>query len=208
MARKSTNTDKRLLSEGRKLLIKKGASKLSIREVAAAASVNLGMFNYHFGNKNKFIETILSEIYEEFLSGFELDENKHDLETLKQQLLLIARFARDNRHLILVLLNDILNGEKEVQKFARLKMKKHFSILSKTIEGCQKDGLIVDLPLPLILTQVVASIGLSNLIPEVLKHLGVNKLFNFGIGVVSKTLVTDKALELRVEIVLKGLKIY
>ena len=206
MSRKSTNTDRKLLMEGRKLLIKKGASKLSIREICDAAQVNLGMFNYHFGNKDKFIEKILDEIYRDFLSDFELTEKDFSLETLESQLFLMAKFARDNRHLILVLLNDILNGEKAVQKFARMKMKRHFSILAKTIKGCQKKGLIIDAPLPLLLTQIAGGIGLSNLMPELLKHLGVNKIFELGLSKVSKIIVTDEAIRLRIQIVMKGLK--
>lgn len=206
MSRKSTNTDKKLLVEGRKLLLKKGASKLSIREVTGAAKVNLGMFSYHFDNKDQFIEKILSEIYDEFLSDFNLAEKESELETLESQLLLMGKFARDNRHLILVLLNDILNGEKAVQKFARLKMRKHFSILARTIMKCQKKKLLIDAPLPLILTQIAGSIGLSNLIPEVLKHLGVNKVFELGLKALSKTLMTDEAIEMRVHIVIKGLR--
>ena len=153
MSRKSTHTDKKLLQMGRKLIIKKGASQLSIREICDAADVNLGMFNYHFGSKEKFIEKILGDIYEEFLSHFELTESKSELDTLELQLNLLARFARDNRHLILVLLNDILNGEKAVQKFARMKMRRHFSIQAKTIKKGQNSGLLIDAPLPLILTQ-------------------------------------------------------
>lgn len=207
MARKSTNTDKKLLAEGRKLLIKKGASQLSIREVSACAKVNLGMFSYHFGNKDKFIEKILSEIYEDFISNFELTEKENELDTLENQLLLIGKFARDNRHLILVLLNDILNGEKAVKKFARLKMKRHFVILARTVNNCQEKGLILDAPLPLIITQIAGSMGLSNLVPEVLKNLGVNKVFDKSMKAVNEILMSDEAIEMRVHMVIKGLKI-
>ncbi len=207
MARKSTHTDKKLLAEGRKLLIKSGASKLSIRAIADAAQVNLGMFNYHFGSKENFIQTILGEIYEDFLLGFELGESKNDneLDTLRLQLLLITKFTRDNRHLILVLLNDVLSGEKTVQKFARVNMKKHFSLLATTLTACQKKGLIMKAPLPLLLTQIAASIGIVNLIPEVIKCLGISKVFGLGVSTVGKQLMTDAALEKRVEITLKGL---
>ena len=206
MARKSTHTDQKLLEKGRDLLLKKGASKLSIREICDAANVNLGMFNYHFGSKDHFIEKILSGIYEDFLSNFELTESKGDLATLELQLNIMAKFARDNRHLILVLLNDILNGEQAVQKFARLKMRKHFSILAKTIKACQKNGDLIDAPLPLLITQIAGSIGLSNLVPEVLEQLGINKVFNLGLKRINKTLMTDEAIKKRVQIVIKGLK--
>ncbi len=206
MPRKATDTDKKLLLEGRKILIKKGASKLRVREVADAAKVNLGMFNYYFGNKETFIEKILSEVYETFLSELHLTENDPDLAILESQLLLMAKFSRDNRHLILVLLNDILNEEKSVQKFARLKMKKHFVILSKTIKGCQKKNLLVDAPLPFILTQLAGGIGFPNLIPEILKNIGINKVSGLPLNIVSKKLMTDEALEMRVKILIKGLK--
>lgn len=206
MSRKSTYTDKKLFDQGRKLLIKKGASKLSIREVCDKAGVNLGMFNYHFGSKDKFIEKILLDIYESFLADFELVESDTKLDTLELQLTLMARFARDNRHLILVLLNDVLNGEKAVQKFAKSKMKNHFIILAKNLRSCQKSGEIIDAPIPLLLTQIAGSIGLSNLIPEILSHLGINKVFDLGIKSVTNKLITDEAIEQRVKIVIQGIK--
>ena len=206
MSRKSTHTDKKLFDQGRKLLIKKGASQLSVREVCDKAGVNLGMFNYHFKSKDTFIEKILLDIYESFLSDFELVEAQTKIDTLELQLTLMAKFARDNRHLILVLLNDILNGEKAVQKFAKSKMRKHFMILARTLRSCQKSGDIIDAPLPLIMTQIAGSIGLSNLIPEVLGHLGINKAFNLGLKTVAKKLVTDDAIEQRVKIVIRGIK--
>ncbi|WP_127718254.1 TetR/AcrR family transcriptional regulator [Halobacteriovorax sp. HLS] len=206
MSRKSTHTDKKLFDQGRKLLIKKGASQLSVREVCDKAGVNLGMFNYHFGSKDKFIEKILLDIYESFLADFELVESDTKLDTLELQLTLMARFARDNRHLILVLLNDVLNGEKAVQKFAKSKMRKHFMILAKTLKSCQKSGEIIDAPIPLLLTQIAGSIGLSNLIPEVLSHLGINKVFDLGLKAVTNKLITDEAIELRVKIVIQGIK--
>lgn len=206
MSRKSTNTDEKLLLAGRKLLIKKGASKLSIREIAEEAKVNLGMFNYHFGSKEKFIERILGDIYDEFISNFELAKNDFTLKTLETQLLLMAMFARDNRHLILVLLSDILNDEKAVQKFARLRMKKHFIILGETLKGCQEKKLIMNAPIALLLTQIAGSIGLSGLIPEIMGQLGISKVNGTSIKKMEQHLVSDDSIKLRVHIIMKGLK--
>jgi AcrR family transcriptional regulator len=206
MTRKTSNIDKKLLEHGYKLLIENGASKLSIRDVCDAAEVNLGMFNYYFGSKNKFIEQILSNIYEEFFSNFQLLETESTLGTLELQLTLMAKFARDNRHLILILLNDILNGEKIVQDFAKRKMRKHFIVLVKTLKSCQKSGEIINIPLPLLITHIAGSIGLSTLIPEVLSNMKVNAIFKLGISAVTKTLMTDQAIEQRVKITLQGIK--
>jgi len=207
MARKSSNADKKLINAGRKLLIKKGASSLSIRELADLAGVNLGMFSYYFRTKDKLIEKILDEIYSDFISDLQLSTDSDDLARLRKQLLVMAKFARDNRELILSIFNDVLNEEKMVQNFVRSKMKKHFLILAKTIKQCQKKRLIIKAPLPLIITHIASSIGLSNLIPEALKRLGGNKVFNVGIGVFTKTLISDAALNQRVNMTLQGIKL-
>lgn len=206
MARKSSHADRKLISEGRRLLIKKGASSLSIRELADAAGVNLGMFSYYFRNKETFTQIILEEIYNDFLSDLAVDEESDDLENLRRQLLVMAKFARDNRVLILSLLNDVLNKERAVQKFVRAKMNRHFLIIAKTVKRCQRKGIVINGPLPLILTQIVGSIGLSNLIPEAIKRLGINKAFNNGIGTLTKSLTSDDALYQRVDMTLRGLK--
>lgn len=206
MARKSNHTDVKLLSHGNKLLVVKGASRLSIREVCSAAGVNLGMFNYHFGSKDIFIERILSDVYHKFLKDFELVEANSPMMTLELQLMLIARFARDNRSLILVLINDVLNGEKTVKRFVKANMKKHFIVLAKTIKTCQLSGEIVDLPLPIVMTQIVGSIGLTNLIPGVLRQVGVKNIFERSLSETTKDLVSDETLKQRVKIILQGLK--
>lgn len=206
MTRKTSNIDKKLLEHGYKLLIENGASKLSIRDVCNAAEVNLGMFNYYFGNKKKFIEQILTNIYEKFFSNFQLLETESKLGTLELQLTLMAKFARDNRHLILILLNDILNGEKNVQDFAKQKMLKHFTVLAKTLKSCQKSGEIINAPLPLLITHIAGCIGLSTLIPEFLSHMKVNSIFKLGIKAVTNTLMTDKVIEQRVKMALQGIK--
>lgn len=206
MTRKSTDTDKKLLEHGYKLLIKNGASKLSIRDVCNEANVNLGMFNYYFGSKNKFIEKILNNIYDDFFSNFQLQEAESTLGTLELQLTLIAKFARDNRHLILILLSDTLNGEKVVHDFAKRKMLKHFAVLAKTLKSCQKSGEIINIPLPLLITHIASCIGLSTLIPEVLSNMKINSIFKIGIKTVTNTLMTDKVIEQRVKMALRGIK--
>lgn len=205
MSRKSSHTDKKLIHEGRKLLILKGASSLSIREVALAADVNLGMFNYYFKTKENFIGLILGDIYNDFIADLEMDDFGDELELLKNQMMVMAKFARNNRTLILSLFNDILSEEKSVQKFIRTNMKKHLFMVGVTVKKCQDNGLIVGAPLPLIVTQIAAGVGISNLVPEFIKRLSVSKPFGSTIGVMTKELTSDKALEFRVNVTLKGL---
>jgi len=64
MPRPSRNLDRALLAAGRALLPARGCSGLSIREVAEAANVNLGMFHYHFKTREAFLRTLLQSMYE------------------------------------------------------------------------------------------------------------------------------------------------
>ena len=73
MTRPSTNIDKKLLQAGKDLIPKTGFSGLKVRDVAKKAGANLGMFNYHFGTKDKYIEILIKEVYSEFFVSFKLE---------------------------------------------------------------------------------------------------------------------------------------
>ena len=68
MPRPSRNLDQALLAAGRALLPQRGCSGLSVREVADAAGVNLGMFHYHFKSREAFLKALLQSMYEEMFS--------------------------------------------------------------------------------------------------------------------------------------------
>ena len=57
MSRPSKNTDRLLIEAAKELIPEAGFKGLKIREVARKAGVNLGMFNYHFKTKEKFLIT-------------------------------------------------------------------------------------------------------------------------------------------------------
>ncbi|NUM89309.1 MAG: TetR/AcrR family transcriptional regulator, partial [Bdellovibrionales bacterium] len=116
---------------GEVLLRRQGAARLSVREVAAKAGVNLGMFIYHFGNKNEFIRQILQRIYAEFLEDLERMAGEKGLEAV---LFRMAVFSRDNSRVILALLGDVLSREKTVLTFLKKNFTAHFSVLRGAIE--------------------------------------------------------------------------
>jgi hypothetical protein len=49
-------------------------------------------------------------------------------------------------------------------------------------------------------------IGLSNLIPEIVKNIGINNVFNMGVKAVGITFLTDKATNMRVQTLLNRIK--
>ena len=51
-------TRQKLLDTGLAIATDKGLRGLTVRELAAAAEVNLGTFVYHFGNRDAFIDEL------------------------------------------------------------------------------------------------------------------------------------------------------
>ena len=56
-------TRQKLLDTGLAIATEKGLRGLTVRELAAAAEVNLGSFVYHFGNRDAFIEELVELWY-------------------------------------------------------------------------------------------------------------------------------------------------
>jgi AcrR family transcriptional regulator len=142
MSRPSRGTDQRLIRAARELLPVSGCTGLNLREVARKAGVNLGMFHYHFGSKAEFVRRVLQELYEEFFRGFNLpEETTPDVEKrLRLTLLRMGFFTRDNRHLFVALLKDLLNGDEEVARFVRDNFARHVDILQSLVREGQSGG--------------------------------------------------------------------
>ena len=56
-------TRQKLLDTGLAIAADKGLRGLTVRELAAAAEVNLGTFVYHFGNRDAFIDELVELWY-------------------------------------------------------------------------------------------------------------------------------------------------
>ncbi len=56
-------TRQKLLDTGLAIATEKGLRGLTVRELAAAAEVNLGSFVYHFGNRDAFIDELVELWY-------------------------------------------------------------------------------------------------------------------------------------------------
>lgn len=205
MSRPSKNTDELLINAAKQLLPETGASGLSMRKVAAKAKVNLGMFHYHFKSKEEFTQRVLETIYEEFFKKFSLETTEGtSLERLRKALFLLGQFSRDNRKLIVSLISDILNGDKEVIRFVKSNIGRHFKILGQLISECIDQGLIDELPLPILLFQILGVVGIPHLAIEFIQRMGVLRPFGVTTSVITKSMLTDSALSKRVEFALKS----
>ena len=57
-----------LLEQGLRLCREKGLRGIKVRELAAAAGVNLGSFVYHFGNRERFLDELVELWYAPMLA--------------------------------------------------------------------------------------------------------------------------------------------
>jgi len=155
MPRPSRNLDRLLLIAGRELLARRGCAGLSVREVAEAAGVNLGMFHYHFKTRDAFLRALLQQTYEEMFTQLGVDirsrgdlRNWRAVDSLRAALRFLGRFLRDNRPLVARVLADALCGERIALEFLRANMPRHLMVLQGLIAAGQEEGSLKRIALP------------------------------------------------------------
>lgn len=148
MARPSRNLDRALLAAGRELLPARGCAGLSIREVAEAAGVNLGMFHYHFKTREAFLRALLQGLYEEMFSqlSFQGSAEWGPRENLRAALRFLGRFLRANRPVLSRVVADALCGDALAVEFLRANMPRHLGVMQALVAQGQAQGEIRAMP--------------------------------------------------------------
>jgi AcrR family transcriptional regulator len=207
MTRPSHNADQRLIEAAEKMLKNTSLGQMNIRQVAAQAGVNLGMFHYHFKSKDQFNRAVMQDIYEKFFKNFSLKIEEADtpLEKLKQALLALGLFARDHRKLALSLIRDVIDGNQEVLLFVKQNGTRHVKILWNLVGQCQKEGLIEKMPRPQVFAFMMPAIMGPTLVVGGAESVA-KGLFQKGLLKGADLLVlSDQALKKRIEMALRGL---
>lgn len=209
MTRKSQNLDQKLLEMGRKLLPQTGCSRLSIRQVTEAAGVNLGMFHYHFKNKELFIKTLLDQFYEELFQKLNTTlataaaQQQSSLEKLRAAVTFMATVARDNRQLLSALVADSFNGEAVVLRFWQENTPRHIAVIHHLISEGQQRGEIVPLPVPQIFIFIAMSVGFPNIFGGIIeRQFSDNRAL---LDIFQNTILTDEAIAQRLNLALKAI---
>ncbi|MDD2772168.1 MAG: TetR/AcrR family transcriptional regulator [Elusimicrobiales bacterium] len=209
MARPSSGSDLRLVTAGKKLALKRGLTGLNVREICREAEVNLGMFYYYFRSKREFEQRLLKEMYAEFMRDFRLGvENAGEpRERLKTALLTIGKFARDNRQILAALIKDVVGGKKETVLFIKENFTAHVMLLLDIVEQCREAGalrrdasfpnMLMLLVLPLVVPCGAVGVAESN---------GFSSLLPVPLIVIKQLVISDKAMEQRVELALAALE--
>jgi len=100
-----TQTKSQILDAAEKLFASQGIEKTSMRQITSEAGVNLAAINYHFGNKENLIKTVLSR----FIAS--LDQQREELlEAAEKQ---AGTSGVTTRHVVRAFLNPWLVFRRE-----------------------------------------------------------------------------------------------
>lgn len=205
MARPSQNIDQRLLEAGFELLPQTGCRGLSARKLAEHAGVNLGMFHYHFKSKENFIRILLEQMYEQMFSLLVIKSGEGDspLQHLRNALLVLAHFGRTNRRLLQRIFADAIAGEPVAIEFLQANIPRHLAVVAHLLDEAQRNGQIVNAPLP----QVIAFLAGSIMAPVLLgtAMLADNMLPQAVGAMLEQEVLSKKAMEQRIDFALRGL---
>ena len=205
MPRPSRNLDQSLLAAGRTLFPQRGCAALSVREVADAAGVNLGMFHYHFKSRDAFLRALMQQAYEEMFSTLTLEvaRDHEPVAGLRNALRVLGRFMRDNRPFLARVFTDALSGEACARQFLRDNMPRHLAVLHGIVAEGQKRGDFVDIPFP----QVIGVCGGSMVMPILIGGalLDAGALQGPTARMIEACFVTDAGIDQRIDLALKAI---
>lgn len=207
MSRPATDSAQKLIESGRKMLYKTGLAGLSVRQVAADAGVNLGLFHYHFKSKNRFGRTILQEIYEEFFKRLTMEVGTEGtpVDRLRRALRLLGGMARDHRKLLVALLQDTLSGYQPTVEFLKSNLFRHVAVVMGLVREGQAKGFLKKMPEPVAMSFLISSVGLPSALVEVIGRSKAKAPFGLPFADVEKMMLSDDVIALRVDMALKGL---
>ncbi len=204
--RPSKNTDKQLMQAAKELLIEKGSMDIGMREVAARAGVNMGMFYYHFKDKEDFWAKILQEFYEEFFMELKLDASLSDspIENLRSVLIYIGQFAANHRPLVGALFIAAVNGDEVARKFFKKNFVRHTRLIIELVKKGQKQGQLRSTSPFTILTMMMGALNAPTFAYHAMAKgpLGTAKLR--AIGATRESVAGEEAIEERVSIIMSA----
>jgi AcrR family transcriptional regulator len=203
MPRPSQNVDQLLLDAGLALLPITGCAGLSVRRLTEHAGVNLGMFHYHFKNKENFIRAVLQRVYEEMFSALTLqvDPSRPPLHNLREVLTVLARFGREKRALLLRIAADAMAGEAAAAEFFHANLPRHIAVIAGLVAQGQAARVIAKAPPPEVVAFLFGAVGAPVLIGAAVQQHAVGPAAQ-GIEV---HVLSDAAIARRIEFALRGL---
>lgn len=209
MNRPSQNIGAQLIASGMALLPQTGCAGLSVRKLVEHAGVNLGMFHYHFKNKDNFLRVLLQHMYEEMFAALTLQAQAQapqgGARSLDAALRVLASFAGKHRHLLLMLLSEAMRGEALPAAFLRENLPRHITVLAQLLRQGQAEGDIIDAPpmqlLPFMLGAIAGPVfagGALERLPAAPPELA---------ALAQQALLSDQAIALRIDLAMRAILI-
>lgn len=205
MARPSQNQDLALLEAGRTLYPLHGCAGLSVRMLAQQAGVNIGMFHYHFKNKDAFIQRLLQDWYENLFSQLELEVNQ-DLEVvqkLRHALLLIARLMRQHGAWFGRVWQDAGLGHQVALAFLQRNGSRHVQVLLGLLQQAMAEQKIPAMPPVQAMTFLMGAVVAPMFMAPRVSQLGIAPAELQQI--LSASVVSDQGIQQRLDLALQGL---
>lgn len=208
MARPMGDSERKLLEAGKLILESEGFGGLSVRAVAAKAGVNLGLVSYHFGGKHALVRRVSQEVYEEFYVDLtdEVGVEADPLKALRRGLIRLARFVRDRRQFLRSLMRGAMAGDKESQRFLVANVPRHGMLITGLVKRCMKAGLLTEMNVHSAMPFMMGAIATPCLMADGMMSVASKLPFKISAKHLKTELLSDAALEKRVDLVLKALK--
>ena len=169
-------TRQKLLDTGLTIATDKGLRGLTMRELAAAAEVNLGTFVYHFGNRDAFIDELVelwyAPLFDEHKAVAARGTYPSALATFEATMVAVIALVARQRSFINHLFGDALAGESAAQRFLLSLPRRHPLLLLEQVQKAQAEGaLVAGNPLQLMIF-IMGSVGLPLVIAGGGRQLG------------------------------------
>ncbi|MFZ6641206.1 TetR/AcrR family transcriptional regulator [Undibacterium sp. TC4M20W] len=161
MARPSQQLDEVLLQSGRALFAQHGCGGLSLRMLAEHAGVNVGMFHYHFKNKDNFLTQLLQTMYDEVFVQLQAEVNHEGspVQRLREALYLLGRLLREHGGWIGRVWADAAMGEKVARQFLEKNGSRHVLLITGLLMQAMESGEIAMAPPTHALAFLMASVA-------------------------------------------------
>jgi AcrR family transcriptional regulator len=207
MARPASGTDTRLKAAGRKLLLEKGITGLSVREACRVAGVNTGMFHYYFGSKEEFLKAVLKEMYADFMVDFKAGVSAagNPRHRLKNALVQVGKFAVSIRHAAPMLFSDLAHGNKEAFTFLSGNFTEHVRHIAALAEECRPGSAVKGHSVPFLIAGLLPVMVFPMLMGAVMERNGVKSLGGVGLPKLRSEIFSEEGIVERAEMALRGI---
>ena len=154
-----TEVQGKIAESARKLFVKKGLKRTTVRDIAAESGVNVAMVNYYFRSKEKLFDTIFEEAFTIlFEKIFHLvDSDLPFFELIREWIYSYYDMLFEYPDLPIFVLTELaVNPQKLSKKFKEKNPNKLYMKLFRRIKEEETKGTIRPVPIPDFLLNVIS----------------------------------------------------